>query len=247
MRCDSSKRMKTNKLNPTHLALALTLIALQPAFAAEPAVGAAREEAAAAESYAAERKAALAAVDAQIDLIEAALDSAPDAAEQTAAKARLAVLKERRSALRKDYAKAKFEELQADTKVEYQKVAAWTKATARDVKEKVVGPEVDAAATARAAANPEANSALADITLYRLNPSPENKEEVKAALKALDAEIDRLEDYADTLPKGDARKTLEKRIKALEKREGALKRDFTKARWDALVGDVKNEWHQVVD
>lgn len=239
--------MKTFKPTATNIALALTLIALQPAFAADPAVGAAQSEAAKAEINSAERKAALEAIDAQIKDIDRAVDNAPDKASKEAAKLRLKALKERRAELRKDYASAKAGELAADTKVEYEKVAAWTKNTARGVKEKVVGPEVGPADTARAAVNPEANIALTQIALYRLSPSPDNKAEVKAALKALDEEIDRLEDHAKTLPKGDERRALEKRIKALEKREKALKRDFTKARWDAVVADLKSEWNQLVN
>ena len=238
--------MKTLKPNTTQLALALVLIALRPAIAAEPVAGAARAEAATAESAALERKAALSAVDAQIDQIEVGLARAPDAAEQSAARARLADLKERRSALRKDYAKAKLDELQADTKVEYEKVAAWTRKTTRDLKEKVSSSAPDATTPAPAVASPDANAARAHVELYRLNPSPENKAEVKAALDALDAEIDRLEDYAETLPQGDDRRALEKRVKVLEKRQDALERDFTKARWDALVADVKSEWSQTV-
>jgi hypothetical protein len=105
-----------------------------------------------------------------------------------------------------------------------------------------------AAGSARsAAAGPEADSAFAPFPVYRLNPSPANKAEVKAALEALDDEIDRLEDYAEDLPKGTERSALEKRIKALDKRESALKRDFTKARWDSLVADLKTEWNQLAD
>lgn len=239
--------MKTFKPAATNIALALTLIALQPAFAADPAVGAAQSEAAKAEATSAERKAALDALDTQIKQIELSIKNAPDTASKEAAELRLKALKDRRSDLRKDYASAKAAELKADAKLEYEKVAAWTKTTARDVKEKVAGPEVGPADTARAAVNPEANIALAQIALYRLDPSPDNKADVKAALEALDDEIDRLEDHAKTLPKGDERRALEKRIKALEKREKALKRDFTKARWDALVGDLKTEWNQLTN
>ena len=240
--------MKTLKPNATHLALALILIGLRPAFAAGPATGAARAEAVAAETASAERKAALASVDAQIDRIEAALDHAPDAAEQNAARARLAALKERRSELRKHYARARVEELQTDARIEYEKVAAWTRKTTRDLKEKIADADapVDASSAAQAAANPEASAASAQLGLYRMDPSPENKAEVQAALAALDAEIDRLEEHAGALPPGENRRALEKRIKALEKRENALQRDFTKARWDALVRDVKTEWDQAL-
>lgn len=221
--------MKTFKPTAANIALALTLIALQPAFAADATVGAAQSEAAKAEATSAERKAALEVIDTQIKHIERAVDNAPDEASKEAAKLRLKALKERRSDLRKNYAAAKADELKADTKLEYEKVAAWTRKTARD------------------AVNPRPNAALAQIAVYRLDPSPENKTEVKAALEALDDEIDRLEDYAETLTKGPERRALEKRVKALEKREDALKRDFTKARWDSLVSDLRAEWNQIAD
>ncbi|MBC8009108.1 MAG: hypothetical protein H7067_03315, partial [Burkholderiales bacterium] len=200
----------------------------------------------AAEAGSAESKAALAALDAQIVAIETALDHAPDAAEQTAAKQRLAALKERRSALRKDYAQEKFDELQADTKVEYEKATAWIKSTAGAVKETVVGPEVDAASSVQAAVNPQADVVTFQVNIYKLKPSPENKGEVKTALDALDAEIERLKDHAKSPPKGENRSALETRIKALEKREGSLQGEFTRAGWDSLVGDLKSEWDQVV-
>lgn len=48
-----------------------------------------------------------------------------------------------------------------------------------------------------ATVNPEAGAATTHRARYRLNPSPESKTEVEAALEALDDEIDRLEDHAD--------------------------------------------------
>lgn len=239
--------MQTFKPTANNLALALTIIALQPAFAAEPAIEAAKSGAVQAELHSAERKAALDAINAQIEQIDRAVEHAPDQVSKDAAKLRLKTLKDRRAELRKVYVSAKAAELASDTRVEYEKVVAWTKSTARDVKQAVAGPEVGPGDTARAAVNPEANVALAQIALYRLNPSPDNKAEVKAALAALDEEIERLEAHAKALPKGDPRRALEKRIKALEKRENALKRDFTKARWDAVVADLKTEWSQLTD
>lgn len=239
--------MKTFTPNAANIALALTLIALQPAIAADSAVGTAQSEAAAAEVIAAERKASLERIDAQIKQIEQAVENAPDQATKDEAKTRLATLKERRSDLQRDYASSKAREILADAKVEYAKVADWTKRTARDVKERVAGPDVGPADTARAAINPEANAALAQIALYRLSPSPENKADVKAALDALEDEIDRLKDHAKSLPRGEERRDLQRRVKALEKREKALKRDFTSARWDAIVGDLKSEWNRITD
>lgn len=239
--------MHLQNLSSANVALALALIVLQPAFAAAPAVNDARSEVISAETGSTERKAALSAIDDQIERIERAVDNAPEEVSQQEAEFRLDVLKSRRSELRKDYAAAMARELKADALLEYEKVAAWTKETARDMKQQITGPEVGPADTADAAVNPETNAALVGIALYRLKPSPENKGEVKAALEALDDEIDRLDDYAADLPKGETRAALEKRIKALEKREKALKRDFTSARWDALVADVKREWHQTLN
>lgn len=206
--------MHLQNLSSANVALALALIVLQPAFAAAPAVNDARSEVISAETGSTERKAALSAIDDQIERIERAVDNAPEEVSQQEAEFRLDVLKSRRSELRKDYAAAMARELKADALLEYEKVAAWTKETARDMKQQITGPEVGPADTARA---------------------------------ALDDEIDRLDDYAADLPKGETRAALEKRIKALEKREKALKRDFTSARWDALVADVKREWHQTLN
>lgn len=206
--------MHLQNLSSANVALALALIVLQPAFAAAPAVNDARSEVISAETGSTERKAALSAIDDQIERIERAVDNAPEEVSQQEAEFRLDVLKSRRSELRKDYAAAMARELKADALLEYEKVAAWTKETARDMKQQITGPEVGPAHTARA---------------------------------ALDDEIDRLDDYAADLPKGETRAALEKRIKALEKREKALKRDFTSARWDALVADVKREWHQTLN
>lgn len=241
--------MKTIRaLTASNVALALTLLALRPALsAAEPAVDAARDKASSAAAHADERKAALAEIDARIAIIEKSVEHAPDDAARSALRERLESLKKRRAELRKDYVAAKAAELRADTHVEYQKVLAWTKGAVADAKDAVVGPEPGATDTATAAINPKAVNATAHLALYRMNPSPENKEEVKAALAALDAEIDRLQARAKAMPKGPERDALRKRAKALDDRRDELAGDFTKARWDAVVSDVKAEWDRITD
>lgn len=238
--------MKTRRpLTAPNVTLALMLIALSPALIADPVVESARDQAAASEVYAAERKAALAEIDVQISALERSLDHAPDAAAQSAARVRLDDLKKRRAELRKNYVAAKAAELRADANLEYRKAAAWTKDAITGVKETVVGTKPNASDTAAAAVNPKAGAATAHLALHRLNPSPENKAEVEAALDALDDEIDRLEDHADDMPKGPERDALRKRVKALEAREDELEAGFNRARWDSLVADLKSEWDRI--
>src|SRR3954465_4389298 len=73
----------------------------------DSAIAAGREEAA---------KAALKQLDAESEQVDSLIDSAPTPEEKSAAKARMDVLKERRSELRKAYVKARYEELKADVR-----------------------------------------------------------------------------------------------------------------------------------
>lgn len=240
--------MKTRRtLTASNVALALALIALKPVLNADPVVESARDQAAASEVHASERKLALAEIDAQIAAIEHSLHQAPDAATKDAARARLDELKKRRADLRKNYVSAKAAELRADANLEYRKAVAWTKGTIADVKETVSGTKPAASGHVTATTSPEAAGATARIALYKLNPSPDNKAEVKAALEALDDEVDRLEDHADDMPKSAERDALRKRVEALEARKDALESDFNRARWDALVSDLKSEWDRVAN
>lgn len=243
--------MKTpDTFTTSRLALIATLMALRPAFGEDvPAATTAEVRAETAEAKADAHRASLDQINASIDAIEARIANAPDDTEKAAAETRLKALKERRAELRKNFIKAKADELVADLKVEYDKVAAWTKRTYKNVKDKVTGDDDQPGLvpTTRAAVDPDANTARAEIEFYRMNPSPENKADVKRALKALDQEIDRLDDYADTLPKGEKRDAVKQRVKALEAREKELKRDFTKARWDSLVNDLRESWNSLVD
>ncbi len=243
--------MKTlNSLPKSQIALAIALIALRPAFGADTpssSTVAAEAHAEKAEAESDATKASLDLINARIDAIEKQIENAPDKAEKTAAKARLKGLKDRRFELRKHYAKSKSDELLADLKVEYTKVASWTKDTYKDVKEKVTGDDKDekpgVVPATQAAVNTKANEAMVGIAVYKMNPSPENKAEVKAAIDALENEIDRLEDRADALPEGKKRDAMEKRIEALDDRKDSLEDDFTKARWDNLVKDLRESWN----
>src|SRR5437868_2035592 len=67
-------------------------------------------------------KTALRQLDAEIDRIDALVDSAPTPEEKAAAKARLDVLKERRDELRKNYVSARYDQLKADVHAEADRV-----------------------------------------------------------------------------------------------------------------------------
>jgi chromosome segregation ATPase len=198
-------------------------------------------------------KAALKELDAEIDHVDALIDNAPTAEDKAAAKARMAVLKERRSELRKTYVSARYDELKADVRAEANRVGAWTKRTfTKDPAEKAADDAKDAVRDAKHAAKDASDSTYAaanttgaalDIAAYKLRPTDTNKEEAKAALKAIDKKIDELDDRADKMPKGPDRDVVKGRIKALESRKDELKHQFNKARFDALVDDVQSEWN----
>lgn len=256
----TKKSPKTRSLRSIHrsiprsqAALALILIGLGPVIShaqesssTSPEMLAAKTRSTVASMDASEHKAELEIIDRQIDMIEDDIDRAPEGPERDAARRRPDALKDRRSELRKDYVASKYEALKADVRTEYEKAAAWTKDKYQDVKEGISGPKPNAPARLDAASNANANAALAGIAVYQMHPSPENKADVKQALDALDKEIDRLSDRADELPKGEQRTQLERRINALEDRQDELEHNFTKARWDALVADVKSEWNELI-
>jgi hypothetical protein len=201
-------------------------------------------------------KAALKDLDAEIDRIDSLEDNAPTPEEKAAAKARLEVLKERRNELRKNYAAARYDELKADIRAESDRVGAWTKRTfTRDPSSKVRSDMDDAVSDAKRdaraagdAAYASANSAGAsmDLAAYKLRPTDTNKDEAKAALKALNTRIKELDDRADKMPRGQDRDIAKAHVKALEERKEELKHEFNKARCDALIDDVQSEWNHWV-
>ena len=197
-------------------------------------------------------KMALKDLDAEIDRVDAMIDNAPTPEDKAAAKARLDVLKERRSELRKTYVSARYDELKADVRAEANRVGAWTKRTfTKDPAEKAADDARDAVKDAKKAAggasdsaytNARVATATAELSAYKLRPTDTNKDEAKAALKALDQNIEQLEDRVQAMPKGADRDILLVRVKALEDRQKELKHEFSKARFNALVDDVQGQW-----
>lgn len=237
---------------------ALALLPTLAVVLALPARSIANETTAKAEAGIAEvrgdaAKVALKELDVEIDHVDALIDNAPTPEDKAAAKARIEVLKERRSELRKSYVSARYDELKADVRAEANRVSAWSKRTfTKSPAEKAVDETNDAVKDAKKAAKTAGDNAYAtassasasmDLAAYKLRPTDTNKDEAKAAIKALDQRIDELEKRADKMPKGADRDIAKRRIKALEDRKDELQHQFNKARFDALIDDVQSEWN----
>ncbi len=208
-------------------------------------------------------KAALKEIDAEIDRVDAMIDNAPTPADKAAAKARMDVLKERRSDLRKTYASARYEQLKADIRAEGNRVSSWTKDKLhRDPAERAADEVADAAHDAKRDAERAADRAAdhardakdstyayansvgasTDIAAYKMRPTDTNKDEAKAAIKALSKRIDELHERAEKLPRGPERDAMKAKAKEFEHRKDQLKHEFNKAQFDALVDDVQACW-----
>jgi hypothetical protein len=75
-----------------------------------------------------------------------------------------------------------------------------------------------------------------------VHPNPASPADVKAALDILDREIKRME-RAAAMKQGSVIPDLEEeRIQRIKQRREQLARQFTKARWDELVADLKTEY-----
>jgi chromosome segregation ATPase len=262
--------MNIKTVRPLACLPALALLLALPAFAADVP---AKIESGVAEVRGDAAKAALKELDAEIDALDAMLDHAPTAEEKAAAKARIDVLKERRSELRKTYMKARYDEVMADVRDEGNKLKAWSKRTfTKDPAEKAADEIKDANDDARRAAKragdeaadvardaqrevkkagdstyayASSTAASMDLAAYKLRPTDTNKEEMKAAIKALEKRIDELDDRADKMPRGADRDAAKRRAKALEDRKDEIEKQFHKARFDALIDDVQNEWNDI--
>lgn len=239
-----------------HIITVLPMLALGFALPASANEAGAKIESTVAEARGDAAKVALDALDAEINQVDAMIDNAPTKADKDAAKARMDVLKERRNELRKTYVKSRYDELKADVRAEANKFGSWTKSKfTRDPADKAYDEVKDSANDAKKAAKKAGDNAYAyanstgaaiDLAAYKMRPTDTNKEEAKAAIKALDHKIDELEDKADKMPKGSDRDAAKRRIKALEDRKDQLKHEFNKARFDSLVDDVQGEWNSWV-
>jgi hypothetical protein len=244
--------MVTSQARRTGLALALAafvpalLAASEPARAADEAGNKAADQTARkiedyrahdTEMNKAEVKAALAAIDAELNHLDELADAAPTPEEKTDARARYAALKDRRDELKREFTRARYEAFKADLKAETDKVSAWTKETFS------TKPAASSAAAATAAT---ADATAAKIVDYRNDATDVNKAEVEASLTRLDADIALLEAKINAITDPVRKDELAAHLRALKDRRAELNSEFRKARYDALVADVKAEWGKLV-
>jgi len=131
------------------------------------------------------------------------------------------LMKGRAEALKENWDQVKYEELRYDINLQCQRLANWL-------------------APLRTPPPSPQGEAARQLAVGKLNPSPANPAEIKAALDAADREIRRQEDRASGLVIGSpAREAEAARIKRIKENRAALSQEFTKARWNALVADLQ--------
>jgi hypothetical protein len=186
------------------LAFALPLASAQQA---APAAAVAVE-------YTDEQKAALKALDAELDRFDAMLEKDTDVQHKATVKAFIDAFKDRRDAMNKaPFDQGKYDEIRFDINVEYQRLAMW------------LAPPLTPPPAPKAAG-------VSEVAVYKLSPSPANRADVRAALDAVDREITRLESHATMA----ADKT---RMQGIKARRAELGKQFTKAGWDSLLSEMR--------
>ncbi len=68
---------------------------------------------------------------------------------------------------------------------------------------------------------------------------------IKAQLKELDGQLDRLDEFEDNAPTAEERDAAKVRIKVLKERRSELRKNYAQARYDSLRADVKGEYDKV--
>lgn len=185
----------------------------------------------------AEVKAALAQIDAELEHLDRLADAAPTPELKADAQTRYAALKERRNTLRQEFNTARYEVFKADLQAEKDRLSAWAKETFQTK---------PAASSALNATTATADRTAEKIAEYRTESTDLNKAEVTASLARLDADIDLLAVKISAITNDPGRKAeLDRRLQALKERRGALNSEFRRARYDALVADVKAEWDKL--
>jgi hypothetical protein len=194
-----------------------------------PAICSAQEPADAAPNaiqYTEEQKFALKALDAELARFDATLAKVSDQQYRNQSKVYLDILKLRAMGIRKEFDQTRYDELRFDLNAEYQRVALW------------LANPVHTVPIAKDGTPPA-------LALYRLKPAPGNQAEIKAALVALDNQLKRLETRASLAPAGPPGEPERMRLKAIKDRRNALEKEFTTARWDEVVREVKGELDKI--
>ena len=99
----------------------------------------------------------------------------------------------------------------------------------------------DPAASAAKAGAKAADTTAVRLDDYKADHSELSKAEVKAALARIDAELRHLDELADAAPTPEQKTDAKARYAALKDRRDALKKEFTRARYDAFKADLQSE------
>jgi hypothetical protein len=108
----------------------------------------------------------------------------------------------------------------------------------------LAGPRLlaeDPATAASQAGDKAANQASDRVGDYRAEPSDLNKAQVTAAFEKIDAELEHLDNLADSAPNDSEKAAAKIRYQALKERRDQLKKEFNRARYDAFKADLKAE------
>lgn len=190
---------------------AAAMVLATPIFAAEKP--AAEKAAAAAPEYTDEQKAALKALDNELVRFDKLLEKDDDLQHKATVKAFLDAFKDRRDAMNKvPFDQGKYDEIRFDINVEYQRLAMWLADP--------ITPPI-----------PPKGTGINEIPVYGLHPSPSNKADITASLAAADHEIARLEKSGSAAA----------RMQSIKNLRADLNKEFTKARWDALIAEMRGD------
>jgi hypothetical protein len=85
----------------------------------------------------------------------------------------------------------------------------------------------------------ETEKAQAQVNRYAENNSEEQKKKVEVAFAALDQEIHELEVRVEATT-GDSRAEAQYKLGELKKRRAEIQSDYTEAKFNALIDDIKN-------
>ena len=133
------------------------------------------------------------------------------------------LLRARGDALKAGWDQVKYEELRYDINLQCQRLANWLAPL------RTPPPEM----------RPEGAT---EFSVTKLNPSPANPNDVKAALEALDREIARLNDRVARQTIGSTARDSElARIKLIKQHRAALAKEFTRAEWASLMVTLKSQ------
>jgi hypothetical protein len=205
-----------NQVRRTNL-ISCVLAALLLAFVVRMPIANAAEEPAATSDHVEER----AVLEMDLERFYNLIQRDPDPTTKVTLLGHQKELAARANRLLEKFDSAKYEDLRYDINIQCQRLA-------RKLAPLLVPPP---------SAKPES---IPEIAVHELTPAPEDKAEVKAALDVVDLTIKRLENRLSRMTIGSPEYLNERgKIQRIVEIRAALGKEFTQARWDSLVRELK--------